>query len=105
MDLGEIVEHGRTEDVFEPPYHPSTEPLLSAIPDLEDDGDRILLERNVSYPFDVPSGCRFHPRCPRKIGEVCEREDPTDNEVDGETIGCHRMREEYADEVDWSSVD
>jgi peptide/nickel transport system ATP-binding protein len=106
MYLGEIVERGPVETVFSPPYHPYTEALLSSVPGrgTSDLTDRIVLEGDVPDPSNVPSGCRFHPRCPHKIGDVCEREAPTDHAyADGEgTIHCHLLREEYADDVQWS---
>lgn len=100
MYLGEIVETGTVQEVFDPPYHPYTEALLSAVPGRETE-DRIILEGDVPDPSNVPSGCRFHPRCPRKIGEVCET-DPPERHFDGaHEIDCHLMRQEYADEVEW----
>jgi len=114
MYLGRIVEFGTVEQVFSPPYHPYTESLLSAIPgretvltDTEEigegDTDRIVLEGDVPDPSNVPAGCRFHPRCPRKIGDVCERETPsTHRDGDGHCVDCHLMREEYADQADWA---
>ncbi|WP_435062453.1 dipeptide ABC transporter ATP-binding protein [Halobaculum sp. EA56] len=102
MYLGELVEHGTTDQVFGPPFNPYTEALLSAIPGRADADDRIVLEGDVPDPSNVPSGCRFHPRCPHKIGDVCEREDPAVHEAgDGHGIKCHLMREEYRDRVDW----
>jgi peptide/nickel transport system ATP-binding protein len=103
MYLGEIVEQGRADEVFGPPFHPYTEALLSAIPGkVAADEDRVVLEGDVPDPSNVPSGCRFHPRCPHKIGEVCETEAPEMHEADpGHEIHCHLMREEYRDEVDW----
>ena len=69
MYLGEIAELGTTEDVYNPPYHPYSEALLSAIPEPDPlwEGDRILLSGTVPSPLDPPSGCRFHTRCPRVI--------------------------------------
>ncbi len=69
MYLGEIVERGTTTAVFEPPHHPYTEALLSAIPEPDPrwEGDQILLPGTVPSPIDPPSGCRFHTRCPRVI--------------------------------------
>jgi peptide/nickel transport system ATP-binding protein len=67
--LGEFAEMGPTESVFQPPYHPYAEALLSAIPEPDPgwEGDRILLSGEVPSPLNPPSGCRFHTRCPRII--------------------------------------
>ncbi len=69
MYLGELVEVGTPESLFEPPQHPYTESLLSAIPEPDPlwEGDRILLDGSVPSPLDPPSGCKFHTRCPRVI--------------------------------------
>jgi len=67
--LGEFAEVGPTEDVFQPPYHPYAEALLSAIPEPDPgwEGDRIFLSGEVPSPLNPPSGCRFHTRCPEII--------------------------------------
>ncbi len=69
MYLGEIVEVGPTEDLFENPRHPYTRSLLSAIPRInpEKRTGRITLSGSVPSPMDPPSGCRFHTRCPEVI--------------------------------------
>jgi len=104
MYLGEIVEHGSTETVFSEQYHPYTEALLSSVPGQSEAGleDRIVLEGDVPDPSNVPSGCRFHPRCPRKIGEVCEQKSPESYANGDGAIACHLMDEEYDDDIDWA---
>jgi len=92
MYLGEIIETGRTAQLFEPPYHPYTRSLLSSIPSLDphEIKNRVKLEGDVPDARDPPSGCSFHTRCPRKIGEVCETDDPPLEDVgDGHCISCH----------------
>ena len=92
MYLGQICETGPVEALFEPPYHPYTEALLSAvpIPDPALEGTSIRLEGPVPSALDPPTGCRFHTRCPRKIGPICEQEaPPCRGELDGHRIWCH----------------
>jgi peptide/nickel transport system ATP-binding protein len=97
MYLGEIVEVGSVEEIFEPPYHPYTEALLSSIPQPTPktrDEDRIVLEGSVPSPIDPPSGCRFHTRCPYAMPECSERT-PADVSVeDGHVLSCHLFDEE-----------
>jgi len=78
MYLGKACEMGATEEVFSPPHHPYTEALLSAVPvpDPFASKERILLEGPVPSPVNPPGGCRFHTRCPKKIGNTCETEAP-----------------------------
>ena len=77
MYLGRIVEQGRSSDVIENPRHPYTQALVTAIPVPTPGGGgrRELLKGELPDPTDVPSGCRFHPRCPRRF-EPCESVDP-----------------------------
>jgi peptide/nickel transport system ATP-binding protein len=75
--LGRIMEIGPAEAVFDGPHHPYTEALLSAVPDLtEASRPRIRLEGEMPSPLAPPPGCVFSGRCPRKIGAICETEEP-----------------------------
>lgn len=84
MYLGEIVERGTSEEIFNPPHHPYTRALLSSIPSLDPDhrSDPIQLEGEIPSPRNRPSGCAFHTRCPQKIGDICETEKPELDRVD-----------------------
>jgi peptide/nickel transport system ATP-binding protein len=77
--------------VFGGPHHPYTEALLSAVPTIDGGGrERIRLEGEIPSAASPPSGCVFHTRCPRKVGEICELEEPPLVEVeDGHLMRCH----------------
>ncbi|MDQ2049857.1 ABC transporter ATP-binding protein [Natronolimnohabitans sp. A-GB9] len=79
MYLGEIVDRGPTEELFDGDAHPYTEALLSAIPEPDPlwEGDRIVLEGSVPSPADPPSGCRFHTRCPKLLSPAEYDLEPT----------------------------
>ena len=89
--LGRVMEVGPAEAVFASPHHPYTEALLSAVPTLDDtERLRIRLEGEIPSAADPPSGCPFHTRCPRKIGEICETTEPELREEEpGHGIRCH----------------
>jgi oligopeptide/dipeptide ABC transporter ATP-binding protein len=63
MYLGRVVETGTTEEVLEAPRHPYTHALLSVVPEV-DGGQPVVLRGEVPDSTRIPSGCRFHPRCP-----------------------------------------
>jgi peptide/nickel transport system ATP-binding protein/oligopeptide transport system ATP-binding protein len=91
MYLGRIVEEGRAVDVIERPQHPYTQALVTAIPVAVPGGGgrRELLKGELPDPTAVPSGCRFHPRCPRRF-EPCDRVDPglLDAGAPGQRAAC-----------------
>jgi peptide/nickel transport system ATP-binding protein len=89
--LGRVMEIGPAKEVFRGPHHPYTEALLSAVPTLDDlDRARIRLEGEIPSAADPPTGCPFHTRCPRKVGEICETTEPElREEHEGHGIRCH----------------
>ncbi|HSO20991.1 MAG TPA: ABC transporter ATP-binding protein [Desulfosarcina sp.] len=98
MYLGRIVEIGPADKIYEPPYHPYTEALLSAVPiaDPEAEQKEIRLSGNVPSALNPPSGCHFHTRCPRRAemlpdgGKICEIEKPPWRQHgSGHRILCH----------------
>ena len=91
MYLGRLQEVGDAETVFGGPHHPYTEALLSAVPTLEgEERARIRLEGEIPSAADPPSGCVFHTRCPRFLGEICVQEEPPLAEVEpGHLMRCH----------------
>jgi len=91
MYLGRIVELAPTRAVFAHPQHPYTEALLSAVPvpDPTVQRKRIILAGDVPSPIDLPSGCRFHTRCPYAF-DRCRVEEPALKEVlPGHFAACH----------------
>jgi peptide/nickel transport system ATP-binding protein len=82
--------------VFSGPQHPYTEALLSAVPTLEDvSKERIRLEGEIPSAANPPSGCVFHTRCPRYLGDICKTTEPPLAEAEpGHAIKCHIPIEE-----------
>ena len=91
MYLGNLVEYGKKEDIFDHPAHPYTKALFSAIP-IPDPGskmNRIVLEGSIPSPANPPSGCKFHTRC-RNCMKRCKEEAPVQKEIaPGHYVVCH----------------
>ena len=103
MYLGNLVEVGPSDLIFDTPAHPYTLGLLSAIsdpdPDQRQDGHRLLLVGEIPSPRNPPPGCRFHTRCPF-VEERCKTDVPTLEEIEpSHVVACHfwqRVRESQA---------
>jgi len=96
MYLGEIVELGDAESLYETPMHPYSEALLSVVPELNDTDaprrTRILITGDVPDPSQRPTGCAFHPRCPAAT-KLCTNEKPGFVELrPGRFVACHHPR-------------
>ncbi len=90
MYLGRIVERGTVDAVLRTPRHPYTQALLSAVPALDQSGERkiIRLRGELPSPADPPSGCHFHPRCPQAMPE-CRVNYPAAVRLgDGREVNC-----------------
>ncbi|SIT41814.1 Oligopeptide/dipeptide ABC transporter, ATPase subunit [Paraburkholderia ribeironis] len=98
--LGRLLEIGPAATVFDGPQHPYTEALLSSVPTLDGEHgrNRIRLSGDLPSAASPPSGCVFHTRCPRKLGAICEQQDPPFLDAGGGTGdaappgGAHRIR-------------
>ncbi|MDH4099253.1 MAG: dipeptide ABC transporter ATP-binding protein [Nitrospirota bacterium] len=91
MYLGIFMEMGDSEEIYRNPLHPYTQCLLSAIPvpDPERKRQRIVLAGDVPSPINIPTGCRFHPRCPKRF-EPCDKEVPEYKDAGGNHwVACH----------------
>ncbi|MEM4494886.1 MAG: ABC transporter ATP-binding protein [Candidatus Caldarchaeum sp.] len=92
MYLGRIVETGTVEDILNEPLHPYTQGLIASIPE-PDPGNRFVERPTIKgeppSPQNIPTGCRFHPRCPKAF-DRCLVEDPQLREVRrGRYVACH----------------
>jgi peptide/nickel transport system ATP-binding protein len=97
--LGRVAELGTAARVLRPPFHPYTEALLSAVPVADPDVQQraVRLRGSVPSAMDVPSGCRFHTRCPRFLGDICAQEEPPQREnAFDHWLACHIELQELA---------
>jgi len=91
MYLGEIVELARVDDLFDAPLHPYTQILLQAIPvnHPHQRRERLAVTGDLPSPTALPSGCRFHPRCPHAKA-LCSQQKPLNECLpDGRQVACH----------------
>ncbi len=95
MYAGVLMEVAPVVDTFHDPYHPYTEGLISSIPSIGGGRERMMgIPGRAPSPLEYPSGCRFHPRCP-KVMAICSEEMPTLKQVGPERyVACH-LHDEY----------
>jgi len=93
MYLGKIVELADAKRLYTEPKHPYTGALLSAVPvadpDLSEQRERVILLGDVPSPIDPPSGCRFHPRCPKAQQKCVDEIPPLEPKITGDLAACH----------------
>lgn len=95
MYLGRIVEILENNDLYENSQHPYTQALLSAVPvadpSLEETRERIILGGEVPSPMNPPSGCNFHPRCPKAVDDCKRMIPPLKNVGKNHEVACIRV--------------
>jgi oligopeptide/dipeptide ABC transporter ATP-binding protein len=90
--LGRVVEKGPVEQIFAEPRHPYTRALLNSIPSAQRVARATLptIAGSIPHPFDRPAGCAFHPRCAHAISDVCDTEEPVNEQIGPRhEVTCH----------------
>jgi oligopeptide/dipeptide ABC transporter ATP-binding protein len=88
MYAGRIVETGRVRDIYKNPAHPYTQALLEAIPHLGQKRERLAaIPGQPPSLLDPPAGCRFAPRCPKRMS-ICDEYPPATDIGDGHVVNC-----------------
>ena len=95
MYMGNIVEYGRNEVLFDNPLHPYTKSLINAIPipDPRIKREETILEGEIPSLLNPPNGCRFHPRCPSARPECSKKEPELKVLPDGRKAACFALEE------------
>jgi len=88
--LGRIVETGDAKQIIDNPQHPYTKALVSVVPvpNPKDQREKILLKGETPNPINLPTGCRFHPRCPFTKTSCSEAEPVLQKRADGRMVAC-----------------
>ena len=91
MYLGKFVEEVTTKELLKNSLHPYTKALIAAVlvPDPMARKSDVAISGKIPSPIDLPSGCKFHPRCPY-VMEICKRKEPKFIEVGNDhKVACH----------------
>lgn len=102
MYLGNVMEYGNKDEIFEKPLHPYTQALFSAVPVPDPDVkmNRIILSGDIPSPANPPKGCKFHTRC-SKCMNVCKFKEPEYVEVEpNHFVTCHLFNEEVMNNLE-----
>ncbi len=89
MYLGKLIEKGKPSELFKHPMHPYTQALIAAIPSPFSKRSEVthVLKGDIPSPLHLPSGCRFHPRCPKAFA-LCSEKEPRLEPVCGREVAC-----------------
>ncbi|MFP4005663.1 MAG: ABC transporter ATP-binding protein [Candidatus Hadarchaeia archaeon] len=92
MYLGKFVEKGEVGTILDNPLHPYSQALIKAVPEprpeMVNEFKELPLKGEVPDATNIPTGCRFHPRCPY-AEEICAEEEPLLRQVEGREVACH----------------
>ncbi|WP_350344395.1 ABC transporter ATP-binding protein [Proteinivorax tanatarense] len=89
MYAGRVVEEAPVKEIFKSPMHPYTQGLLNSIPSLDERKERLdSIKGTVPNPLDMPTGCRFHPRCPHVMDKCKEEKPQLEDQGKGHTVAC-----------------
>jgi len=107
MYMGKEVEKAKTVDLFQEPKHPYTRALLASIPHVGEKSDEELatIKGMVPSPFNLPSGCLFHPRCPEFMPGKCDRVAPKFGQLEGDRwVRCLLYDESWPDTAEAQAI-